>query len=69
MWWSLTKFTLDKGHYISVIDIACYGGKCKTLVCFIYDKGSFLSNPYGIISDLEGLAANKVQVKVYIAPI
>ena len=33
MWWSLTKFTLDKGHYISVIDIARYGGKCKTLVC------------------------------------
>lgn len=52
-----------------VIDIARYGEKCKTLVCFIYDKGSFLSNPYGLISDLEGLGANKVQVKVYIAPI
>ena len=52
-----------------VIDIARYGEKCKTLICFIYDKGSFLSNPYGLISDLEGLGANKVQVKVYIAPI
>ena len=52
-----------------VIDIARYGEKCKTLVCFIYDKGSFWSNPYGLISDLEGLGANKVQVKVYIAPI
>ena len=54
---------------MSNIDIARYGEKCKTLICFIYDKGSFLSNPYGLISDLEGLGANKVQVKVYIAPI
>ena len=51
------------------IDIARYGDKCKTLVCFIYDKGSFLSNPYGLISDLEALSSDRLQVKVYIAPI
>ena len=41
------------------IDIARYGDKCKTLVCFIYDKGSFLSNPYGLISDLEAQVTGK----------
>lgn len=51
------------------IDIARYGDKCKTLICFIYDKGSFLSNPYGLISDLEALGADRLCVKVYIAPI
>lgn len=54
---------------IPPIDIARYGDKCKTLVCFIYDKGSFLSNPYGLISDLEALSSDRLQVKVYIAPI
>lgn len=51
------------------IDIARYGDKCQTLICFIYDKGSLLSNPYGLISDLEALGADRVHVKVYIAPI
>ena len=51
------------------IDIARYGDRCRTLVCFIYDKGSFLSNPYGLISDLEALGADRVHVKVYISPI
>lgn len=51
------------------IDIARYGDRCQTLVCFIYDKGSLLSNPYGLISDLEALGADRVCVKVYIAPI
>ena len=51
------------------IDIARYGDRCRTLVCFIYDKGSLLSNPYGLISDLESLGADRVCVKVYIAPI
>lgn len=51
------------------IDIARYGDRCRTLVCFIYDKGSLLSNPYGLISDLEALGADRVCVKVYIAPI
>lgn len=51
------------------IDIARYGDKCQTLICFIYDKGSFLSNPYGLISDLEALGADRVHVKVYISPI
>ena len=51
------------------IDIARYGDRCRTLVCFIYDKGSILSNPYGLISDLEALGADRVCVKVYISPI
>lgn len=51
------------------VDIARYGDKCKTLVCFIYDKGSLLNNPYGLISDLESLGADRVCVKVYIAPL
>lgn len=51
------------------IDIARYGDRCQTLICFIYDKGSLLSNPYGLISDLEALGADRVHVKVYIAPI
>ena len=51
------------------IDIARYGDKCKTLVCFVYDKESILSNPYGLISDLEALGADRVHVKVYISPI
>lgn len=51
------------------IDIARYGDRCQTLICFIYDKGRLLSNPYGLISDLEALGADRVHVKVYIAPI
>lgn len=46
------------------IDIARYGDKCKTLVCFVYDKESILSNPYGLISDLEALGADRVHVMV-----
>lgn len=69
-----TKMTRDGlkdkevGEQLS-IDIARYGDKCKTLICFIYDKGSLLTNPYGLISDLESLGADRVHVKVYIAPI
>lgn len=36
---------------------------------FFYDKGSFLKNPYGLISDLESLSTDRVNVKVYITPI
>lgn len=69
-----TKMTrdglLDKeiGEELSV-DIIRYGSMCKTLVCFIYDKGSLLTNPYGLISDLEALSTDCLRVKVYIAPI
>ena len=69
-----TKMTRDGlrdkeiGEELSV-DIARYGDKCQTLVCFIYDKGSFLKNPYGLISDLESLSTDRVNVKVYITPI
>lgn len=51
------------------IDIARYGDRCRTLVCFVYDKGSLLSNPYGLISDLEALGGDRVCVKLYISPI
>lgn len=38
-----------------LIDIArCkQNPSCNNLVCFIYDKGNYIKNPYGLISDLD----------------
>lgn len=52
-----------------IVDIARYKKECRKLVCFIYDKGSLLKNPYGLISDLEALGTDDLCVKVYISPI
>lgn len=52
-----------------IIDAARYGEKCKKLICFIYDKESLLKNPYGLIDDLQKLSSEKLDVKVYIAPL
>ena len=49
-------------------DIGRYRDYCKKLVCFIYDKNSYLANPHGIIKDLETHSTDEMQVKVYIAP-
>ena len=51
-----------------IIDIARYRDKCSKLICFIYDKQGMLSNPYGLITDLNNLSTNELQVKVYISP-
>lgn len=51
------------------IDIARYSDRCKKLVCFIYDSGNFLQNPYGLISDLEKLSKDGLEVKVYVSPL
>lgn len=52
-----------------IIDIARYGEKCSKLICFIYDSENLLKNPYGLISDLQKLSKEDLQVKVYIAPL
>lgn len=51
------------------IDIARYNGRCKTLVCFIYDSGNYLENPYGLITDLENLSTEYLKIKVYVSPL
>lgn len=51
------------------IDVARYRSKCKTLICFVYDKSSFLTNPYGLIKDLEKLSTDDLKVKIYISPL
>ena len=52
-----------------IIDVARYKEKCKKLIFFIYDKESFLKNPYGLIHDLENLSNDNLDVKVYISPL
>jgi len=39
------------------------------LVCFVYDKGSHITNPYGLISDLEKLSNNDMRMTVFISPV
>ncbi len=69
-----TKMTRDKlkdkeiGEEL-LIDIGRYSGKCDTLICFIYDIGNHLQNPYGLITDLESKSTSELSVKVYISPI
>lgn len=52
-----------------LIDIARYKESCDTLVCFIYDINNYLSNPYGLIKDLEAMSQEDLKVKIYINPI
>jgi hypothetical protein len=53
-----------------LIDIGRYRGHpdCKVLVVFIYDKGDFIRNKPGLISDLNRMSGNGLQVKVFIYP-
>lgn len=50
-----------------IIDIARYKqlGN-KQLVCFVYDKEPFISNPHGLIEDLEGLSDQAMQVTLFL---
>lgn len=52
-------------------DIARYSGHadCKTLVCFIYDPGRMISNPNGLVRDLEVQSNNEMKVEVMVRPI
>ena len=51
------------------IDIARYGEHCQKLICFIYDKENFLSNPFGLISDLEKLSTEELSIRIFISPL
>jgi hypothetical protein len=68
----MTRTTLkDKevGDELTV-DIAHYKGHGvgNHLVCFIYDKESFLCNPHGLIRDLEKQSSPEFKVSVIISP-
>jgi hypothetical protein len=41
---------------------------CSTLICFVYDPDGRISNPVGLISDLEKKNASDLRVIVYIKP-
>ena len=52
-----------------IIDAARYKSRCKTLICFVYDKGGYLKNPFGLKNDLEKLSSDGLSVRVYISPL
>lgn len=53
------------------IDIAHYKehSNCKHLICFIYDPDGRITNPKGLISDLERQSDTAMTVKVIINPV
>lgn len=51
------------------IDIARYRNNCQKLICFIYDKDNLLTNPFGLISDLEKLSTEELSIRVFISPL
>ncbi|WP_342431107.1 hypothetical protein [Neobacillus sp. FSL H8-0543] len=38
------------------------------LVCFVYDKNSHITNPHGLINDLEKLSDQNMRITVFISP-
>jgi hypothetical protein len=52
-----------------IIDVERYKKHpdCETLICFVYDPGSFLKNPVGLITDLSRQQEN-LRVKVVVVP-
>jgi len=38
------------------------------LICFVYDKEAHISNPSGLINDLQNLSDDKMRVTVFISP-
>lgn len=42
--------------------------KCNHLICFVYDKDSYIENPKGLISDLERMSDSEMKMTVIIAP-
>lgn len=71
-----TKFVRDKSHGRNIgneliIDIDHYRAHpdCKTLWCLIYDPNHFITNPGGLIRDVEGESKNDkgtVVTKVFV---
>lgn len=53
-----------------LIDIERYKQhpQCDHLVCFVYDKESHISNPYGLINDLEKCSNEDLRITVFISP-
>jgi hypothetical protein len=53
-----------------IIDIERYKQKknINHLACFVYDKEANISNPSGLIDDLEKLSDEKMRVSVFISP-
>lgn len=53
-----------------LIDIQRYKAQenCKHLICFIYDKDSYISNPHGLKKDLEKMSDDKFKVNIIISP-
>ena len=53
-----------------LIDIGRYRNhpECKTLVCFIYDKGDHIINKVGLVKDLERMATADLKIRVFINP-
>lgn len=41
---------------------------CNHLVCFVYDKDSHITNPFGIITDLEKKSDQNMRITVFICP-
>jgi hypothetical protein len=70
-----TKMTNEKltdkeiGNQL-LVDIGRYRNHpdCKTLVCFIYDKGDHIINKAGLIRDLERMATDDLKIRVFINP-
>ncbi|WP_243300481.1 PD-(D/E)XK nuclease domain-containing protein [Bacillus litorisediminis] len=53
-----------------IIDVERYKQHpgCNHLVCFVYDKDSHITNPYGLIDDIEKLSDQKMRITVFISP-
>ncbi|MCD4833974.1 MAG: hypothetical protein K8R31_09280 [Bacteroidales bacterium] len=53
-----------------LIDIGRYKNHpdCKILILFIYDKGDFIINKSGFITDLDKMSTNELIVKTFINP-
>jgi len=53
-----------------IIDIERYkqNQAVSHLICFVYDKESYIGNPTGLITDLEGLSDERMRITVFISP-
>ncbi|OGK59364.1 hypothetical protein A3H84_03935 [Candidatus Roizmanbacteria bacterium RIFCSPLOWO2_02_FULL_40_13] len=53
-----------------ILDVAKYKEhpNCKTLVCFIYDPEGRVSNPSGLVADIDKLSGNDLTVVIIIRP-
>lgn len=53
-----------------IIDIERYKShpNCKTLICFVYDPDGRITNPRGLINDLESQSRDGLKVRLFINP-